>query len=102
MRGASESIAGRLGFVDLGSFDLGETGTDAQDQLWSLGGFPRSFLAADDAGSLHWRQGFVRTFLERDIPQFGISVTVETLRRFWTMIAHYHGQVWNVVELERS
>ena len=102
IKGASESLAGRLGFVDLGGFDIEETGTDTQDRLWSRGGFPRSFLAADDAGSLHWRQGFVRTFLERDIPQLGISVPAETLRRFWTMVAHYHGQVWNAAEFARS
>lgn len=102
IKGASESLAGRLGFVDLGGFHLGETGVDTQTPLWSRGGFPRSFLAADDAGSLHWRQGFVRTFLERDIPQLGISIPAETLRRFWTMIAHYHGQVWNAAEFARS
>lgn len=102
IKGASESLAGRLGFVDLGGFHLGETGVDTQAPLWSRGGFPRSFLAADDAGSLLWRQGFVRTFLERDIPQLGISIPAETLRRFWTMIAHYHGQVWNAAEFARS
>lgn len=102
IKGASESLAGRLGFVDLGGFHLGETGVDTQTPLWSRGGFPRSFLAADDAGSLLWRQGFVRTFLERDIPQLGISIPAETLRRFWTMIAHYHGQVWNAAEFARS
>jgi len=102
IKGASESLAGRLGFIDLGGFDLGEAGTDSQDRLWNRGGFPRSFLAADDAGSLRWRQGFVRTFLERDIPQLGISAPAETLRRFWTMIAHYHGQVWNAAEFARA
>jgi len=102
IKGASESLAGRLGFVDLGGFDLGETGADSQQRLWSRGGFPRSFLAADESGSLAWRQGFVRTFLERDIPQLGISVPAETLRRFWTMIAHYHGQTWNAAEFARA
>jgi predicted AAA+ superfamily ATPase len=102
IKGAAESLAGRLGFVDLGGFDLGETGADGQDRLWSRGGFPRSYLAADETGSLAWRQGFVRTFLERDIPQLGISIPTETLRRFWTMIAHYHGQVWNAAEFARA
>ncbi len=102
VKGASESLAGRLGFVDLGGFDLCETGAESQDRLWNRGGFPRSFLAADDGASIDWRQGFVRTFLERDIPQLGISVPAETLRRFWTMIAHYQGQVWNAAEFARS
>jgi len=102
VKGVSESLAGRVGFVDLGGFDLRETGSDAQDRLWQRGGFPRSFLAPDDAASYDWREGFVRTFLERDIPQLGISVPAETLRRFWTMVAHYHGQVWNAAEFARS
>jgi predicted AAA+ superfamily ATPase len=102
VKGASESLAGRLGFVDLGGFTLDEAGVARQDLLWSRGGLPRSFLAPDDAGSLLWRQGFVRTFLERDIPQLGISVPAETLRRFWTMIAHFHGQLWNAAEFARS
>jgi uncharacterized protein len=102
VKGASESLAGRLGFVDLGGFDLGETGAGSQSILWSRGGFPRAFLAPDDDASFDWRQGFVRTFLERDLPQLGITVPAETLRRFWTMIAHYHGQVWNAAELARS
>ncbi len=102
VKGASESLAGRLGFVDLGGFDILETGAESQDRLWNRGGFPRSFLSPDDSASMDWRQGFVRTFLERDIPQLGISVPAETLRRFWTMIAHYHAQVWNAAEFARS
>lgn len=102
VKGASESLAGRLGFIDLGGFDLNETGPGSQDRLWGRGAFPRSFLAIDDAASLDWRQGFVRTFLERDIPQLGIAIPAATLRRFWTMIAHYHGQVWNAAEFARS
>jgi predicted AAA+ superfamily ATPase len=102
VRGVSESLAGRAGFVDLAGFDLREIGAESQDRLWNRGGFPRSFLALDDAASLQWRLGFVRTFLERDIPQLGISIPSETLRRFWTMIAHYHGQVWNGAEFARS
>ena len=102
VRGVSESLAGRIGFVDLSGFDLLEVGTGSQERLWVRGGFPRSFLAQDDDASLAWRESFVRTFLERDIPQLGITVPSETLRRFWTMLAHYHGQVWNAAELARS
>ena len=102
VRGVSESLAGRIGFVDLSGFDLRETGGQSLNRLWTRGGFPRSFLADDDASSLDWRNGFIRTFLERDIPQLGITIPAETLRRFWTMMAHYHGQIWNSAELARS
>jgi predicted AAA+ superfamily ATPase len=102
VKGVSESLAGRLGFVDLSGFDLREVGTENRDPLWVRGGFPRSFLADDDSASMMWRQDFMRTFLERDIPQLGITVPSETLRRFWTMVAHYHGQVWNAAEFARS
>ncbi len=102
IRGVSESLAGRVGLVDLAGFDLRETGPDSLPDLWLRGGFPRSFLATDDAASIIWRSSFIRTFLERDIPQFGITVPAETLRRFWTMIAHYHGQVWNGAEFARA
>jgi hypothetical protein len=102
VRGASESLAGRIGFVDLSGFDLWEVGVEERDRLWLRGGFPRSFLASDDQASAQWRADFARTFLERDIPQLGITVPAETLRRFWTMLAHYHGQVWNAAELARS
>lgn len=102
IRGVSESLAGRVGLVDLAGFDLRDTGPDSLSDLWLRGGFPRSFLANDDAASVIWRASFIRTFLERDIPQFGITVPSETLRRFWTMIAHYHGQVWNGAEFARA
>ena len=102
VKGVSESLAGRVGLVDLGGFDLREVAADPWRTLWLRGGFPRSYLAPDTKGSALWRESFVRTFLERDIPQFGITIPVETLRRFWTMIAHYHGQVWNAAELARS
>lgn len=102
IKGVSESLAGRVGFVDLTGFDLWETEGSDLRTLWLRGGFPRSFLAPDDGSSLLWRDGFVRTFLERDIPQFGITIPAETLRRFWTMVAHYHGQIWNGSELGRS
>ena len=102
VKGASESLAGRIGFVDLSGFDLAEVGVQQRDRLWLRGGFPRSFLASDDPLSLAWREAFIRTFLERDIPQMGITIPAETLRRFWTMIAHYHGQVWNAAQFARS
>ncbi|MEN8148486.1 MAG: ATP-binding protein [Planctomycetota bacterium] len=102
VKGASESLAGRVGFVDLSGFDLREVGPETRDTLWVRGGFPRSFLAGDENGSLAWRDEFVRTFLERDVPQLGIDVPAETLRRFWTMVAHYHGQTFNALELARS
>jgi hypothetical protein len=102
VKGVSESLAGRIGFVDLGGFELREVGPEHADRLWLRGGFPRSYLAPDDEQSAVWRTEFVRTFLERDIPQLGITIPGETLRRFWTMVAHYHGQVWNAAEFARS
>lgn len=99
---ASESLAGRVAFVDLSGFDLQETGGDDFRRLWDRGGFPRSYLASSAEASLRWREDFARSFLERDIPQLGITVPAETLRRFWVMIAHYHGQVWNAAEFARS
>ena len=102
VRGVSESLAGRIGFIDLSGFDLQEVGWGQRDRLWARGGFPRSFLASDEPASLAWREDFVRTFLERDIPQLGITIPAETLRRFWTMIAHYHGQIWNAAQFARS
>ncbi len=102
VKGVSESLAGRVGFVDLGGLTVDEVGMESRDTLWIRGGFPRSFLAQDDVASLAWRDSFIRTFLERDIPQLGIGVPAETLRRFWTMIAHYHGQLWNASAFGRS
>ena len=102
VRGVSESLAGRIGFIDLSVFNLNEVGPQKRDRLWVRGGFPRSFLAEDEEASMAWREDFIRTFLERDIPQLGISIPSETIRRFWTMVAHYHGQVWNAAEFARS
>ncbi len=102
VRGVSESLAGRVALVEMGGFALGEVGARAQESLWLRGGFPRSFLAEDDRASIAWRRDFVRTFLERDIPQLGITIPAAALRRFWTMIAHFHGQIWNAAELARS
>ena len=102
IKGASESLAGRIGFVDLSGFNITEVGTENIHSLWHRGGFPRSYLAPDDQSSYDWRNDFIRTFLERDIPQLGITVPAETLLRFWTMLAHYHGQIWNGAEFARS
>ena len=102
IKDSSESLAGRVGLVDLSGFNLLEVGTDRMDDLWLRGGFPRAFLAPDISASEIWRHDFIHTFLERDIPQLGITIPAETLRRFWNMIAHYHGQVWNAAEFGRS
>jgi len=95
VRDVSETLAGRVEFVDMAGFDLTELGMDCWKQLWTRGGFPRSYLARDDQDSFAWREGFVRTFLQRDIPQLGINIPSAAMRRFWTMLAHYHGQIWN-------
>lgn len=102
VKGASESLAGRLSFVDVNGFTLEETGEEHLRKRWWRGGFPRAFLARDDRTARQWHEDFFRTFLERDIPQLGIRVPATTLRRFWTMLAHYHGQVWNASELARA
>jgi predicted AAA+ superfamily ATPase len=102
LRGASETLAGRIGFVDLGGFDLSEIGTRELHNLWLRGGFPRSFLATSEALSFRWRRDFIRTFLERDVPQLGIRIPAEVLRRFWMMLAHYHAQIWNGADIARS
>jgi predicted AAA+ superfamily ATPase len=81
---------------------MDEVGPGRLDALWLRGGFPRSFLARSDQASLEWRLDFLRTFLERDLPQLGVSIPSTTLRRFWTMLAHYHGQVWNASEFARA
>lgn len=102
VEGAAQTLAGRIGFVDLSGFTIAEVGEENLDELWHRGGFPRSFLASSDSASYRWRGDFIRTFLERDIPQLGFSIPAETMRRFWTMIAHYHGQIWNAAEFARS
>jgi len=102
VKNASETLAGRVEFVELSGFDLQEAGTNLATVLWLRGGFPRSFLASSDDDSLAWREAFIQTFLARDIPQLGIAVPPATMRRFWTMLAHYHGQIWNASELGRS
>jgi len=102
IRGASESLAGRVAFVQLGGFDVTETGAESLGRLWERGGFPRSFLAGDDSMSYAWRQDFIETFLSRDAARFGISLPPEGLRRFWTMLAHLHGGPLNTAELGRA
>ncbi len=102
LRQSSESLAGRIAYHELPGFQLADIGANQLDRLWSRGGFPRAYLARSGADSMRWREEFVRTFLERDIPQFGIRVPALALRRFWTMIAHYHGQTWNASELARA
>ena len=101
LRQASESLAGRIAYQELGGFSLGAVGGDCWRELWVRGGFPRAFLDPEPV-SVVWRSEFVRTFLERDLPQLGIGVPATTMRRFWTMLAHYHGQLWNGAELARS
>lgn len=102
LRQSSESLAGRISYHELSGFDLAETGSAAAERLWLRGGFPRSFLAPDNDASDLWRENFIRTYLERDLPQLGIRVPAETLRRFWTMVAHSSGQVLNLSRLATS
>lgn len=94
-RFGAESLAGRIIYHELSPLSLDETGGDEISRLWTRGGYPLSFLAASDGESLRWREAFIATYLERDIPQLGIRVPATMLRRFWTMIAHHHGNLWN-------
>ena len=102
LRQSSETLAGRIAYHELTPFRIDETGVGALERLWVRGGFPSSFLAPDDAGSVRWRNAFIRTFLERDLPQLGVSVPTATMRRFWTMVAHYHGSHWKNAEVGRA
>lgn len=103
LRQSSESLAGRIAYHELGGLALDEARIGDLDRLWVRGGFPLSFLAASDAESAEWCQEFIRTFLERDLPHLGSAVLpVVTLRRFWTMVAHVHGAIWNVSDFARS
>jgi predicted AAA+ superfamily ATPase len=102
LRQSSESLAGRMEIVTIGGLSLPEVGMDAQERHWLRGGFPLSFLAASDKDSHVWRKNFIQTVLERDLPQLGFGTPAPTLLRFWTMLAHYHGQIWNAAELARS
>ena len=102
IQGVSETLAGRILFVDVGGFTLAEVEHGNQDRLWMRGGFPRAWLAPSTAAWTRWMRSFTRTFLERDIPGLGSRVSPESLGRFWRMLAHYHGQTWNAAELARS
>lgn len=102
LRQSSETLAGRMETVTLSGFSLEELGADALRRLWKRGGFPPAYLARSEQASYVWRQQFSRTYLERDLPQLGITIPAVTLLRFWTMLAHYHGGVWNAAEAARS
>ena len=102
IKNTSETLSGRISFVDMSGFVLDELPDSNYKDLWIRGGFPRSYLAQNNTNSYAWRNDFIRTFLERDIPQLGINLPSAAIRRFWTMLAHYHGQVWNGSELARS
>lgn len=102
LRQSSETLAGRIAYHDLSPFTLDETGADALDQLWERGGFPRSYLAPSDAASFRWRVDFLRTFVERDLMALERRIPPNTLDRFWRMLAHTHGQVWNGSRLAAS
>ncbi len=102
VQGGGESLAGRIAFHELPGLDLAETGAQHVDALWRRGGLPRSLLAASDTASLRWRREYIRAYLERDIPALGFRLAPATLRRFWNMLAHYSGQLWNGAELARA
>jgi len=102
LRQAGETLAGRIAYLELGPLDVLEVEAADLDSLWLRGGFPDSFLAADDARSSNWRENFIRTYLERDVPQLGPRVPAETLRRFWVMLAHTQGGLLNASSLARG
>ena len=99
---SSESLAGRISYLEMGGFSLKLVGGAKIEKLWIRGTFPRSFLASSEAGSYQWRQDFIATFLERDIPQIGLNIPAKSLGRFWRMLAHYHAQIFNASEIGRS
>jgi uncharacterized protein len=99
---SSETLAGRIQYLELSGFNLSEINISDIQKLWIRGGFPRSFLASDTSASAQWRESFIRTFLERDIPNLGIQIPAMQLRRFWSMISHYHGNIFNASEIGRS
>jgi predicted AAA+ superfamily ATPase len=102
IRQSSESLAGRIGYYYLSGFSIQDVGDENIKRLWSLGQIPRSYLAESEDESLIWRENYISTFLERDIPQLGIKIPAQTLRRFWAMLSHYHGQLINYSEFGRS
>lgn len=99
---AAESLAGRVALIDLGGFRLRDLGAVALDDLWLRGGLPPAYLAEDNATSCAWRDDYISTFLERDLANLGVRIPATTMRRFWTMVAHYHAQTWNGSELARA
>jgi predicted AAA+ superfamily ATPase len=102
LRQTSESLAGRIERITIAGFSLEEVGSSAFQDLWHRGGFPLSYLAATETDSISWRRQFIQTLLERDFPQWGVRVPAIALRRFWTMVAHYHGQTWNAADPARA
>lgn len=102
LRQSSESLAGRVEHIAIGGFTIREVGADASPKLWRRGGFPMAYLARREQDCLAWRKQFIQTLLERDLPQWGVRVPAIALRRFWTMIGHYHGQTWNAAEPSRA
>ena len=102
LRQSSESLAGRVEQLTLGGFHPNELSAESSSALWLRGGFPLSFLAATDADSAIWRNNFIQSLLERDFPQWGVRIPAVALRRFWSMLAHYHGQTWNAAEPARA
>jgi uncharacterized protein len=102
LRQSSESLAGRIETIPVAGFSLGEIGASALQRHWQRGGFPLSFLARTNDDSVTWRQQFIQTFLERDVPQLGINIPAPALLRFWTMVAHSHGSIWNSADPARS
>jgi hypothetical protein len=102
LKQSGETLAGRIAYRELAPLDALELAAERQDDLWIRGGFPGSLLAEDSTRSLRWRQDFIRTYLERDIPQFGPRIAAETLRRFWTMLAHHQGGLMNSAQFARS
>jgi predicted AAA+ superfamily ATPase len=102
LRQSSESLAGRIAYYELPGLAVSEVGLEHADRLWVRGGFPKAFLARSDRESMEWRQAFIRTFLERDLPALGVNIAADTMRRFWSMLAHHHAQLWNASEIGRS
>ena len=102
IKGVSETLAGRISFVDVAGLSLFEVGREHQARLWLRGGFPRAWLASSSSAWARWMQSFTQTFLERDMPSLGSRASPDAIGRFWRMLAHYHGHVWNAAELARS
>jgi predicted AAA+ superfamily ATPase len=102
VKGVSESLAGRVAYVDMGGFSLAEVGAPHWKRLWTRGAFPPAYLASSAEKSHAWRMHFIQSFVERDVPQLGLRVPAAALRRFWTMLAHYHAQPWNAADLARA